>query len=73
MRIVVTRSGEKANNGRYDLFEVMNRDTGIFYRVWVGPFTRGEGFVRIKNIRGGNYIAPHGALGTAICEAVGAK
>lgn len=68
MRIVVTRSGEKANNGRYDLFEVMNRDTGIFYRVWVG-----HGEVKIKNLRGGNFIRPDLELGTAIRNAVGAK
>ncbi len=46
----------------------MNRDTGIFYRVWVG---RGE--VKIKNLRRGNYVRPDLELGTAILDAVGAK
>lgn len=68
MRMVVVRSGEKTNNGRFDLFEVMNRDTGIFYRVWVG---RGE--VKIKNLRSGNFIRPDLELGTAIRSAVGAS
>lgn len=65
-RFLVTRYAEPVNNGKVRVSEVMNRDTGMVYRIWSRP----SAYFRIENVTARRPIKPEGELGCAIVNAL---
>lgn len=68
----VVRKAARVNNGTVDMYEVIDRETEIFYRAWLRVKGKGTPLTRIVNARRGNVILPHGRLGTSILAAINA-